>query len=197
MSSSYVTCLTHIIHEPKEGQLFSVIQDTSAAARGFSSYAILLYSGPKAHSNKHHHSTCQTRKHMCSSPPEWIPNNAREIHSHMNVTSDILSVKHCLQSPAVAAVKRVVLSIFNRWTYQTIQSTQLSFYYKKISVFTNSYVFQPKKSPSSKNYTIYQRKVNRHLFSWARDLILTKYFLLLQFVTRYKLDLTWPELYTL
>jgi len=33
----------------------------------------------------------------------------------MNITSGILSVKHTLQSPSVAAVKRMVLSIFNKW----------------------------------------------------------------------------------
>jgi len=47
-------------------------------------------------------------------------------------------------------------------TYQTIHSTQLSFYYKKKSVFTNCYVFQPMRSPASKNNTIHQRKVNGH-----------------------------------
>ena len=69
MSCSYVTCLTHKIHKPR-GQLVSVVQDTGVAARGFSSYPVLLYSGLVAHNNEHHHSTCQTRKLMCSSPPE-------------------------------------------------------------------------------------------------------------------------------
>jgi len=36
-----------------------------------------------------------------------------------------------------------------------IQLTQLSFYYKSISVFTICYMFQPKSSTSGKNYIIY------------------------------------------